>query len=269
LGSDMKKPDAVTNLMPCYYESRVFPQPISSLLYVGPATTRRLNRMGILTIGDAARSRPETLQRQLGKWGLTLWAFANGMDPSPVALIGQSAPMKSIGNSTTPPRELTTPEDVRSTLFMLADSVSARLRSEGFLAGTLSLWVRDRDLFSYEKQMPLASPSRITRDLARAALEMFSSSYPWHKGIRSLGLRASHLCPASQGIQLSLLQDEQRRQKEYAAECAIDTLRSRYGTSCVQRAVLRTNPSLGFEGGKQDISSFHPDYLKVEVPAVP
>ena len=127
LGSDYQKPDAVTLITPENYRSLVWPLPASDLLYVGPATSKKLARYGITTIGGIANTRPALLHAWLKKWGLYLHTFANGRDKSPVQPADTIAPIQSIGNSLTTPHDLDSNEDVKLTLYMLSESVAARL----------------------------------------------------------------------------------------------------------------------------------------------
>ena len=84
LGSDMKKPDAITVITKDNYKSTVWPLPVEDLLFVGRATKQKLNRYGIKTIGDLACSNLSFLETLLGKWGSYLWGYANGLDASTV-----------------------------------------------------------------------------------------------------------------------------------------------------------------------------------------
>lgn len=106
LGSDYKKPDAITEFNRENYKSLIWKLPVSDLLYVGRSTNRTLSKYGIHTIGDLACTDPDFLMKQFGKMGLVIHSFANGWDESPVVPEGYSAPIKSIGNSTTTPRDL-------------------------------------------------------------------------------------------------------------------------------------------------------------------
>ena len=108
LGSDYKKPDGITEFNRQNYKDLIWRLPASDLLYVGRSTRRVLTKYGIRTIGELACADPDFLERQLGKMGLVLYSFANGWDDSQVAAEGYSAPIKSIGNSTTAPRDLVT-----------------------------------------------------------------------------------------------------------------------------------------------------------------
>lgn len=132
LGSDMKKPDATTVITQDNYKNIVWPLPASDLLFVGPATTRKLVKYGVRTIGQLAQTDRNLLRQWFGKNGLTLYAFANGLDYSPVAANDAAAIVKSVGNSITAPHDLVTNEDVKLTIFILAESVAARLRSRAF-----------------------------------------------------------------------------------------------------------------------------------------
>lgn len=106
LGSDYKKPDAITEFNRENYKSLIWKLPVSDLLYVGRSTNRTWSKYGIHTIGDLACTDPDFLMKQFGKMGLVIHSFANGWDESPVVPEGYSAPIKSIGNSTTTPRDL-------------------------------------------------------------------------------------------------------------------------------------------------------------------
>ena len=108
LGSDYKKPDGITEFNRQNYKDLIWRLPASDLLYVGRSIRRGLTKYGIRTIGELACADPDFLERQLGKMGLVLYSFANGWDDSQVAAEGYSAPIKSIGNSTTAPRDLVT-----------------------------------------------------------------------------------------------------------------------------------------------------------------
>ena len=134
LGSDMKKPDAVTVISQDSFRDMVWPLPVGDLLFVGPATRRRLADMNVRTIGDLARFEAECLRSRLGKPGLMLKAYAAGLDRSPVMPADERMAIQSIGNSTTPPHDLETMADARCLYYLLAESVAARLRQEGLRA---------------------------------------------------------------------------------------------------------------------------------------
>ncbi len=245
LGSDYKKPDAVTVITPENYQRIVWPLPVYELLYVGPATTRKLEKFGILTIGDIARAEPCVMQSILGKNGLTLHCFANGQDRSPVLFSDERVPVKSIGNGVTTPRDLTCDDDVKLTLMMLCESVAERLRDQGFRARTVQLSIRDVGLYSFVRQKKLAYPSNLTGELLAAGMELFRAHYTWQTPVRSLSVTACDLALTTEPQQLSLFGDEQKRLRREQAEYAVDGLRQRFGHHAVLRGRMLTDERIG------------------------
>ena len=244
LGSDYKKPDAITLISRENFKDIVWPLPASDLLYVGRSTERKLSKVGIHTIGELANADPEYLHVLLGKMGLVLNAFANGLDDSPVTTDGYNAPVKSIGNSTTTPRDLTTDIDVKIILMALSESVSARLRKNGFRAGVVEISIRDDELFSFTRQMKLKSPTNITNEIMGAAFGLFQKHYNWEHPIRSLGVRGSSLTLDHIPVQLSLFMDEELREKQEKLDQMTDEIRRRFGYFSIQRAFMREDERL-------------------------
>lgn len=237
IGSDYKKPDATTVISPENYREIVWPLPVGDLLYVGSATRSKLEGKGIYTIGELANTPPERLSSWLGKWGRMLWIFANGLDRSPVTRLGEEAAIKSVGNSCTTPRDLETEGDVRMTLSILSDSVAARLREQGLRGRTVTLTVRDSQLYSFSRQKKLPDPTCLTEEIAAGALDLFRKNYRWERGIRSIGVSVSDLSSRKDPLQLDLLGVQARREELEALEDAVDGLRRRYGNQCVRRGL--------------------------------
>ena len=193
LGSDYKKPDAITTMGREEYRTKAWPLPVGDLLYVGKSTERKLQSMGIRTIGELAQMEEKYLKSRFGKMGLVLHSFANGWDDSPVKREHTHAPIKSIGNSTTTPRDLETDEDVKIILYVLAESVAARLRENGFKCHVVEISVRDNALHHFTRQHKIDRPTNITLEIAQEAYRIFKTTYQWEKPIRSLGVRGAEL----------------------------------------------------------------------------
>ena len=238
LGSDMKKPDATTVITPENYRERAWRLPVSDLLYVGPATTRKLNRYGIMTIGDLAQADIDLLYWLLGKNGVMLHRFANGQDHSGVRRYYAVPPMKSIGNSTTAPRDLTCEDDVKITLMALCESVGTRLREQNCLCSSISLGIRDDRLLSYDRQRKLPRPTANTLDIWEAALELFRRHHTDGAPVRSLSVKAGGLSPAGEMEQLSLFPEEQKAQRRAAIDRTLDRLRGKYGYCRDRKSVV-------------------------------
>ena len=252
LGSDYKKPDAVTVFTPENYRDKVWPLPASDLLGVGRATERKLASRGIRTIGDIAAAPPSMLRGFLGKWGLILHDFAAGYDSSPVARAGDEAVIKSIGNSTTTPRDLCCDEDAGIVYWMLCESVAERMRESGFLCRGVQLHIRDNELASFERQLKLDSPTCLASTLHEAAMRLLRENWDWHKPLRSIGVRATDLLPASIPVQCSIFEDSERQEKRERLERSVDDLRRRFGHYCVGRAVCVSDPTLRNISPKDD-----------------
>ena len=238
LGSDYKKPDAITEFNRENYKSLIWKLPASDLLYVGRSTNRTLSKYGIHTIGDLACTDPDFLLKTLGKMGLVIHSFANGWDESPVATEGYSAPIKSIGNSTTTPRDLENDLDVQIIFMALAESVSARLRKHGFKCNTVAISIRDNGLYHFSRQMHLREPTDITDEIMKAAMELFRNNYDWSHPIRSLGVRGADLVTADIPVQMSLFMIEEKRAKQEKMDKAVDEIRRRFGYFSIQRAFM-------------------------------
>ena len=220
--------------------------PVSDLLYVGPATTRKLGRYGVYTIGALARSSPEFLHAVLGKVGVMLWRFANGLDYSGVSPYYAMPPVKSVGNSTTAPRDLVSDDDVKITLYALCESVAARLREQRCLCSTVQLGIRDNTLLRYERQEKLKAPASNSTDLFDAAFRLFCTNRP-SRPVRSLSVRACGLSPAEETPQLSLFPEDVKRRKREDLEQAVDRIRAKYGYTGIRRGIQLLDPALDLD----------------------
>ena len=173
LGSDYKKPDAITRIGEDNYKEIVFPLPVEDLLYVGPATSKKLRAIGVSTIGRLAECPVEVLVRRLGKMGAVLHTFANGRDISPVQRSDHIPNIKSVGNSATTPRDLENEEDVKLMLILLAESVCSRMRELVSRCTVVEIYVRDTELNSICRQRKLEAPSCFSQELAQVGRDLF------------------------------------------------------------------------------------------------
>lgn len=248
LGSDYKKPDAVTVITRDNFKDIVWRLPCSDLLFVGRSTTKRLNYYGINTIGDLANADVVFLKRILGKNGETLHAFANGRDISRVRHKDECDPVKSVGNSTTTPRDLVDNADVKTVFRVLCESVATRLREQGFKGRTVSISVRDTSLVSFTRQRALPVCTNVSTEILKTAMELFEANYEWKNPIRSLGVSVSDfdsgLCE-----QYDFAKSVEKREKQEKIEETIDVLKRRFGNYCIQRACQLE---------RRDLSGFNP-----------
>lgn len=243
LGSDYKKPDAVTVITRENYRDIVWPLPCSDLLMIGRATTKKLNAYGIYTIGDVANADDRFMKNLLGKNGQMLQRFARGQDTSPVRHMDLSRDIKSIGNSTTTPRDLINDEDVKIVFTVLADSVARRMREHGLKGVTLTISVRSSELVTLTRQCKLPSPTNVSNEFVKNAMELFRANYSWEKPIRSLGLSVTDF-DYDGAVQYDLSGSAEKREKLERLETAVDKLKNRYGNYCVQKATALCDEGL-------------------------
>lgn len=257
LGSDYKKPDAITTMYQDEFKSKAWKLPASDLLYVGRSTNQKLCRLGIKTIGDLAETDESILQSQLGKMGSILWAFANGYDDSPVKVENTRAPIKSVGNSTTTPRDLENDEDVKIVLYILAESVATRLRENGFKCRVVEISVRDNELLSFTRQHKISNATNITKEITEEAYRIFKESYNWRKPIRSLGVRGADLVNDNYWEQIDLFSSVELREKQEKMDQTVDDIRRRFGFYSVQRGLMYRDRILSAVNAKED-HTVHP-----------
>ena len=246
LGSDIKKPDATTVITRLNYKSLVCKMPVNDLLFVGRSTLSKLKRVGIKTIGDLAQADLDYIVKYLGKWGETLWCYANGEDESPVLKETESEEIKSVGNSITCYRDLTDEEDVKIMFSSLCDTVSERVRSYGVgKASGLSISIRDGTLNWYTRQAKLDRPSVLADDFFKKAMQLFRLNFRWESSIRSLGVSVFDFV---QREQLSLSTESEEYDKKLKLLQTVGELKNKYGSDAIRRGIAFKDKRLTKEG---------------------
>ena len=236
LGSDYKKPDATTLISPENWQEIVWPLPVGAMLFVGRSAQRTLAQYGVETIGQLAACRPEMLEKLLGKLGRQMHEYANGLDRSPVRPQAEREPVKSVGNGTTFPHDLTRWEEVRAGLAALSDSVAMRLRRQGLYCSGVQVTIKDSSFCSISRQKRLESPTRLMKDIQRAAMELTRSAWRAPTPIRMLTVTALHITESAESFeQLDLLGagravSDARQEK---LESAVRAIRDKFGDGSI------------------------------------
>ncbi len=233
LGSDMKKPDATTVIPPDSFKEIIWNLPANEMLGVGMKTYKKLYYRGIRTIGDIAHCSPELMRSYLGKAGEVLWVYANGYENSPVMQDGERCPIKSIGHGTTTRADLENEREVFDIIIELMEEVGTKLRKNGLKAGGIVVGIRENDLSCREYQMKFVTPTQLTRELSRAAMELFHRKHVWRTDIRSVTVRAIYLSAENSPEQVDMFTDTAKKSELLMLEHTIDALRERYGDHCV------------------------------------
>jgi DNA polymerase-4 len=241
LGSDMKKPDAITEVSRENFKDKVWPLPASDMIYVGRATTKKLADKGIATIGDIAAWDPKYLRDWLGVNGEMIWNFASGNDTSRVAHRDFVSPVKSIGHGITCVADLENENEVWKVMLELSQDIGHRLRVHELLAGGVQITVKNNDLYynQYQTQFRLATRSPMA--IAEKAIELFRTRYDWSRPVRALTVRAINLVPQTTTQQIDLFTDMEHIDKRDRLETAIEDIRRRFGKRSIYSAALMGN----------------------------
>ena len=238
LGSDLKKPDAISQITREDFREIVWPLAASELIYVGRATEKKLNSRGIHTIGELAAVPPDILQGWFGINGLKLWAYANGADKSRVMHKDFVSPVKSIGHGITCTADLENEEEVYRVILELCQDIGHRLRLHGLAARTVQVAVRGNDLLGSQFQCKLPFTTQLPCEIANTAFKAFRDHYRWGTKVRAVTVRAIELVPKNSPDQLSIFVDGAKIERRERLEDTIEDLRARFGKQAVTYATL-------------------------------
>ena len=250
LGSDLKKPDATTVIRRDDFKEKVWPLPVSELLYVGRQTTKKYADINIRTIGDLARFDSDCLRRKFGKTADMLQSYARGADMTPVMPVSETMAIKSIGNSTTAPSDIENRDDTLCIVTILAECVAMRLREHGFRSRNVSIAVRNviqyRDdnnrtitsLDWHSCQHMLGTSTNLAADIIREAMKLFDERYARMYPFRGLGVSCGTLVPESVPVQMDLFGSAEKQARMEQLERNVDILRNRFGNNIVQKGIV-------------------------------
>ena len=236
LGSDIKKPDGTTVIPKARFRDIIYGLPVEDLLFVGGATKEKLKQMGLNTIGKLAAADDKLITDTFGKFGRTLLKNARGEDIDPVKHMDEKREMKSIGNSCTYPKDVTDLRGITRLLYVLAESVAARLRESGQgFADTVHLWVRDSALnnFSFQKKV---RHTALCGEIAEHAFSLFTANFRQPFSVRSLGVTVSGFDNGQS--QLTFDEASGNYNKRYAVEKCVDQIRKKHGYAKLQRGIV-------------------------------
>ena len=212
------------------------PLPVARLWGVGPATQRRLARMGVQTVGDLARLDEAVVVAALGQaHGRHLLDLALGRDDRAVE---PQRELKSISHEETFAYDLHEPADLRRELVRLADAVAARLRQQGLGARTFTIKVRDGGFTTITRATTLSGGVDTAHAIVEATAPLLDA-VDRSGGVRLLGLAASRFAAPAEQLTLDLLAGstpttaESATHRWSAASRAVDGVRDRFGDTAI------------------------------------
>ena len=244
LGSDLKKPDATTEITQDNFKQIVWPLPVDSLMYVGRGRNETLKRLNILTCGDLANAQENVLTHHFGVGGKEIIDIAKGLDQSEVALYSDNAAVKSIGNGTTAIHDITTKDEFDKVAYFLCDCISTRMRKKALCSNTITLSIKDKELKWVSFSKTFASSICHTKDLFDATNQLFQKNWKISTPIRAIRIACSNLLSDKSARQLDLFSSESTFNKKTKEEESIDKIRDKYGVSGIKKALLLNTEDL-------------------------
>ena len=243
LGSDMKKPDATTVISKENYKQKIWPLAANEMLMVGRHTYATLLSLGIHTIGDLANADEKLLVKKMGINGAKLISYARGEEGEDVREYYNGRVHKSIGHSTTMPKDVSTREECAAVITALSEMVAARLRKAGSKASGVSVSLRYNDLTHRSRQCLISPATDSAGRIAEESLALLDTFYREgrDKPLRGLGVSVFDLNEEGDAVQASLFDLQKENEKTSGLARSIDAIRSKYGFDSIKSATLIKN----------------------------
>lgn len=243
MASDFEKPDKVHTLYLHEVPAKLWPLPVRELFTVGASTAEKLEKAHIRTIGDLAHTPPERVQKIVGmKLGRQLHDYANGIDDAPVLAEPEAAKGYSI--STTLEEDVVKAEQAHRVLLALTDSVTARMRADGFKAFCVAVSIRSNDFKPRSHQRKLCEPTDISSEVYQLCKQLFAELWDGHTPLRLIGVALTDLTK-EEPAQISLFPDE-KKERSRKLDAAYDAIHKKFGASAIQRgSSLQSNLKVG------------------------
>ena len=229
LGSDMKKPDAVTIISPENFKERTYKLPLGSIIGVGKKMEAKLNKLNIFTLGDLASFDENIIKRKFGIVGERLQKNVPGVGDDEVQNIENYKVVKSVGNGTTTLVDVKNKKEIRSVVMFLCDEIATRLRNKHLTGSTISVSLRRNDLIWISKSHTILKSTNLSKDIYNTAMEIVDQIWNEVCPLRSIRITVSNL-DSEDNYQLDLF-DTNRNRK--TLENAIDKIRQKYGYNSI------------------------------------
>lgn len=255
--SDMKKPMGITILRKRDIPAVMWPLNTNEMHGVGKKTAEKLTTIGIHTIGELAAGNEIQLKSLLGINGIRIKERANGIDNRPVDPEAVSE-FKSIGNSTTLPKDTSNQQELYRVLESLAETVSVRLKRKNVFAATVGITIRFKDRKTITRSKKLSNPIQQKEDIATQAKQIFLKHWNGDP-IRLLGITGYDLVEQDLAFkQLDLFSYEKDAKNEPLLK-TLSSLRDKYGKNIIENAGTRKVDNADNVGTG---TSFNKDFLR-------
>ncbi len=248
MAGDFEKPNKVHTLFPEEMEAKFWPLPVRDLFLVGPATEAKLKRMGIYTIGQLAQTEESLLKHRLGKYGQTIWHFANGRNAEMVA--PEPVENKGYSNAVTTAQDVVTRQSGYQVLLSLCETVAMRMRKDGKCGSCLSIHLRTNAFEHSSHQKMLSGATNLTGEIFRQACSLMDEAWDGMTPLRQLGVQMTRLTaePYQQYDLFSEVSPAQFERRLRLDE-TVDALRDKFGENIIRRAKFAQDPDGHMAGG--------------------
>ena len=236
MASDFEKPNKIHTLYEEEIPYKMWPLSVSDLYMVGRKSLPKLEKMGIKTIEDLAKTDINILTKKFGKLGKLIWEYANGIDNDPVTVNNEKP--KGIGNSVTLPQDIANIEKLNETLLALTEQVAYRLRKQELLANVVNVQIKTSDFKTFSHQRKLDEPTDSTKYIYNEAKRLLETLYrnSANKQIRLIGLRVDNLEEKEQ-MQMSLFEKQDvDKEKQQKVDKTLDEIKEKFGYEIITRA---------------------------------
>jgi DNA polymerase-4 len=237
LGSDLKKPDAVSVISRDNYKTVAWGLKVEEMLFVGRSVKAKLATKGIISIGDLATYPKIELINMFGKVGEKLHCSANGIEIEKVEPYNLNHLPESVSNGITTEQDICNYKNAAGVIYSLSEIIAYRLRRYGLSAKGISLSVRDNKLFSFTKQEKLLVSTSTAQEIAETALGILRKNYSFSENppVRSITVGTYKLIPKDSYEQASLFDEEIN--KNSLIDERVDKLRNKYGFDILKRGI--------------------------------
>ena len=252
--SNLKKPMGITILRKRQVGEILWPLPVIDMHGIGESTAKKLESIGIKSIGDLANANPNLLKEKLGKNGVRLLNRANGIDNR--AVDPESIyDTKSVGNSTTLPYDESNIEELEKVFTRLSKKVAARLDVKNLAGRSITIHIRDATWKNKTRSKTV--PNRLYKEseINQLAFDLFQSSWNGDP-IRLLGVTVNNVYDKGESVeQLSIFNFEEHAKEEPMLKL-VEQLQGKFGENSIKRGMkIKKKPSL------ESKTSFSKDFL--------
>ena len=188
LASDHRKPNGQYVITPEMGPAFVEALPVGKFHGIGPATSAKMNSLGLHTGLDMRNQSLEFMQANFGKAGAYYYWISRGVDDREVRA---NRIRKSVGAENTFSTDLTEFDAMVAELQPLIDKVWRHCEDKGSRGRTVTLKVKFADFELISRSRTLAGAIGSCDELTNVSVDLLRLLFPMQKAVRLLGVSVS------------------------------------------------------------------------------